>query len=399
MFEMTTEKEISTKTPASHGYYMPAEWEEHEATWLQWPNNEVEPGYEMKQERIWLEMTAALFECERVNIIVGSSRQREHVAYLLNFFGIAQDNVNLYIIPTNDLWARDNGPIFLINGQAELAISNWEFNGWGNRFEHDLDDRVPKVIGEQLSIPVFDAQFVLEGGAVEVNGQGTFVGTRSSIIDPFRNPGKKQAKIEEILCQYLGVSHFIWLSGAGRGECEKWGDTTDSHIDIVARFTGESTVLFNWTDDRADPRYSMFVKHEQELRTAVVLDADGEYLGKYRKMHIPEDPLYYEKFYFAPGDLGYRTFKTRYATIGVLICWDQWFPEAARLTALNGAESIFYPTAIGFTPPEVSIGDKSYRHAWQIVQQGHAVANSCFVAAVNRVGFEENPAGPAGIDF
>jgi N-carbamoylputrescine amidase len=146
---------------------------------------------------------------------------------------------------------------------------------------------------------------------------------------------------------------------------------------------------------------SLFEKRVTGLyhNTAVVLDADGAYLGKYRKMHIPEDPLYYEKFYFAPGDLGYLTFKTSFATIGVLICWDQWFPEAARLTALKGAEIIFYPTAIGFTPPEVSIGDKSYRHAWQIVQQGHAVANSCFVAAVNRVGFEENPDGPGGIDF
>jgi N-carbamoylputrescine amidase len=133
--------------------------------------------------------------------------------------------------------------------------------------------------------------------------------------------------------------------------------------------------------------------------TAVVLDADGQHLGRYRKMHIPEDPLYYEKFYFTPGDLGYLAFQTRYATIGVLICWDQWFPEAARLTAMKGAEIIFYPTAIGHTPPEISIGDKSYKHAWQTVQQGHAVANSCFVAAVNRVGFEENPDGPGGIDF
>lgn len=133
--------------------------------------------------------------------------------------------------------------------------------------------------------------------------------------------------------------------------------------------------------------------------TAVVLDVDGAYLGKYRKMHIPEDPLYYEKFYFTPGDLGYQTFHTQYATIGVLICWDQWFPEAARLTAMKGAEIIFYPTAIGFTLPETSVGDKSYQHAWRIVQQGHAVANSCFVAAVNRVGFEENPDGPGGIDF
>lgn len=122
--------------------------------------------------------------------------------------------------------------------------------------------------------------------------------------------------------------------------------------------------------------------------TAVVIDADGSYLGKYRKMHIPDDPHYHEKFYFTPGDLGYKVFRTKYADIGVLICWDQWFPEAARLLALRGAEIIFIPTAIGFSTPDEG---SSYRRAWQIVQQGHAVANACFLAAVNRTGFESDP--------
>lgn len=134
----------------------------------------------------------------------------------------------------------------------------------------------------------------------------------------------------------------------------------------------------------------------------VVIDADGSYLGKYRKMHIPDDPLYYEKFYFTPGDLGYKVFKTKYATIGTLICWDQWFPEAARLTAMKGAEIIFYPTAIGHIPPENDQTSGDFHNAWKVVQQGHAVANGCFVAAVNRVGFEENPGNAddkPGIDF
>jgi len=122
--------------------------------------------------------------------------------------------------------------------------------------------------------------------------------------------------------------------------------------------------------------------------SAVVIDADGSYLGKYRKMHIPDDPYYYEKFFFTPGDLGYKTFKTRYADIGVLICWDQWFPEAARLLGLQGVEIIFIPTAIGFSAPE---DDRNYLESWQIIQQGHAVANACYLAAVNRVGFEPDP--------
>jgi N-carbamoylputrescine amidase len=133
---------------------------------------------------------------------------------------------------------------------------------------------------------------------------------------------------------------------------------------------------------------------------AVVFDADGSYLGKYRKMHIPDDPGYYEKFYFTPGDLGFRVFRTRYAKIGVLICWDQWFPESARLLALQGAEIILVPTAIGHKLPEdVALRDTGYEHAWQTVQQGHAVANACYFAAVNRVGVEHSPAGDMGLDF
>jgi N-carbamoylputrescine amidase len=133
---------------------------------------------------------------------------------------------------------------------------------------------------------------------------------------------------------------------------------------------------------------------------AIVLDADGAYLGKYRKMHIPDDPGYYEKFYFTPGDLGYPVFRTRYGVIGVLICWDQWFPEAARLLALNGAELILIPTAIGWRQSEdAQFTDYGYHDAWQIVQRGHAVANACFVAAVNRVGLEWSPEGGSGINF
>ena len=136
---------------------------------------------------------------------------------------------------------------------------------------------------------------------------------------------------------------------------------------------------------------SLFEKRARGLyhNTAAVIDADGSFLGKYRKMHIPDDPGFYEKFYFAPGDLGYRVFKTRYATIGVLICWDQWFPEAARLTALQGAEIIFYPTAIGWSVNEESEAvRRDQLHAWKTIQQSHAIANGVYIAAANRVGTE-----------
>lgn len=135
---------------------------------------------------------------------------------------------------------------------------------------------------------------------------------------------------------------------------------------------------------------SLFEKRAQGVyhNTAVVLDSDGTLLGKYRKMHIPDDPGYYEKFYFAPGDLGFRSFATRYGRIGVLVCWDQWFPEAARLTALSGAEILFYPTAIGWLDSESPKVCETQRMAWEVIQRAHAVANGVFVVSANRVGRE-----------
>lgn len=136
---------------------------------------------------------------------------------------------------------------------------------------------------------------------------------------------------------------------------------------------------------------SLFEKRAQGLyhNTTAVIDADGEYLGKYRKMHIPDDPAYYEKFYFTPGDLGYKVFKTKFATIGVLICWDQWYPEAARITSLMGAEILFYPTAIGWATSQDEETNKEQYNAWQTIQKSHAVANGVHVVSVNRVGFEQ----------
>ncbi|MFM8587663.1 MAG: carbon-nitrogen hydrolase [Bacteroidota bacterium] len=139
---------------------------------------------------------------------------------------------------------------------------------------------------------------------------------------------------------------------------------------------------------------SLFEKRTQGIyhNTTAVLDADGTYLGKYRKMHIPDDPAYYEKFYFTPGDLGYKVFQTKFAKIGVLICWDQWYPEAARLTSLMGAEILFYPTAIGWATSQDQATNDEQFNAWQTIQRSHAVANGVHVVSVNRVGLEQEGA-------
>jgi len=145
---------------------------------------------------------------------------------------------------------------------------------------------------------------------------------------------------------------------------------------------------------------SIFEKRASGLyhNSAAIIDAYGALLGIYRKMHIPDDPLYYEKFYFTPGDLGFRAWNTRHGKIGVLICWDQWYPEAARLTALAGAEILFYPTAIGWHPSEKKTQGTHQHNAWETIQRSHAIANGCYVAVTNRIGLER-PAGGDGLEF
>lgn len=145
---------------------------------------------------------------------------------------------------------------------------------------------------------------------------------------------------------------------------------------------------------------SLFEKRAEGLyhNTASILDAGGEMLGIFRKMHIPDDPLYFEKFYFTPGDLGFRAWDTKYGRIGVLVCWDQWYPEGARLTAMDGANILFYPTAIGWHPAEKEQYGPSQLDAWMTIQRSHAIANGVYVGAVNRIGFEKGPKD-AGIEF
>ncbi len=152
---------------------------------------------------------------------------------------------------------------------------------------------------------------------------------------------------------------------------------------------------------------SLFERRAQGLyhNTAVVIDADGSLMGVYRKMHIPDDPHYYEKFYFTPGDTGFRVWETKFGKIGVLVCWDQWFPEGARLTALQGAQILFYPTAIGWHPAEKTEFGAAQHDSWEVMQRSHGIANGCFVAAANRIGLEHvldpqaKPYSEAGIEF
>jgi len=247
-------------------FHMPAEWEEHEGTWLQWPHDDQRPGQQLKLEKTWLEMVNALQEHENVHIIVQDEWRREHVEQQLKFFDVGLENVDFHIIPTNDVWTRDNGPIFVVDKEGKVAITDWRFNGWGERYEHEIDNHVPSRIAKKSSVPIFCPPMVMEGGAVEVNGKDTFMATRTSIINPNRNPGRTQKELEEIIKKYLGIKRFIWLKGAT--DAEKWGDDTDWHVDIAARFVNESTVIYNWAEEDTEPRYSVLKLHREELQGA-----------------------------------------------------------------------------------------------------------------------------------
>lgn len=173
-------------------------------------------------------------------------------------------------------------------------------------------------------------------------------------------------------------------------------------FDLAEPIPGPSTVAFQKIAKKHGVVMiaSLFEKRASGLyhNTAVIIDADGRLLGIYRKMHIPDDPLFYEKFYFTPGDTGFKAWETRYGKIGVLICWDQWYPEGARLTAMQGAEILFYPTAIGWHPKEKAEYGINQHGAWETIQRSHAVANGCYVAAINRIGLEQ-PIGGDGLEF
>ncbi len=255
-------------TPKSLGYRMPAEWEPHEGTWLIWPHTDTHPDSQLHLEHIWIEMTMALHEHEIVHIIVPDERRRDHLQHQLKYYGLNERNIDVHIIANDDVWARDCGPIFLVNKDNELAVTTWNFNGWGERYPFKKDRQVPTKVAAALSLPEFAGPIIIEGGAIEVNGKGTLIATRSSIINPNRNPGVNQAEIETALQDYLGVENFIWLTGASREFCDLVGSDTDLHVDGYARFTDESTVLYSWTEDETNNFYPILEQHRNELRNA-----------------------------------------------------------------------------------------------------------------------------------
>lgn len=222
-------------------YTMPAEWATHEGTWLTWPHDSTYgQGTRDKFESAWIEMTRHLVDGEKVHIIAYSQAEKDHILQQLNSNNVITDSVDFFIHPSDDYWIRDNGPIFVNDANGQQVLTDWGFNGWGNDAPYSLDDQAPSFISSDIGVPSIDlSAMILEGGAVENDGNGTLMATKSSITGDGRNPGLTDAEIEEYLTTYLGVTHFIWLNGKYGGNF----DITDTHIDGFAKFHDSSTIV------------------------------------------------------------------------------------------------------------------------------------------------------------
>jgi agmatine deiminase len=252
-------------------YRMPAEWERHEAVWLQWPHTEMRstPSYARKLLSSWLEMTAILADHVTVRILANSEADAANVLRDCTRFGAKMARVEVYAIAIDDVWARDNGPIFVKQSDGSVVVTDWNFNGWGESSAViELDRNVPAMIACHFGLERRTGRLVTEGGAIEVNGSGTLMATRSSILNPNRNPGVSQDHAEAALSELLGVANFVWLSGAPPDVCYALGDATDFHIDLVARFVSKNVVVANHAYDENDPRKWYMDRHIAELRAA-----------------------------------------------------------------------------------------------------------------------------------
>ncbi len=292
---------------------MPAEWEPHTATWLAWPHNlDTWPGKFEPVPDIYAEMVRALQAHEQVNICVNDAEAALQVRRYLSGASVAPQNVKLYEFPTNDTWARDHGPIFLTRShedRTELAVTDWIFNSWGQKYgPWDLDDVVPQKIAAHFALPLFEPGIVLEGGSIDVNGQGALLTTEACLLNPNRNPALSRAEIEEYLRVYLGVQKILWL---GDGIV---GDDTDGHIDDLARFVDPTTVVCVVEEDPTDVNYTLLQENLRRLQ--LMTDQDGRPL---RVVPLPMPspveyngnrlPASYANFYIANGSILVPTYQ------------------------------------------------------------------------------------------
>ena len=254
--------ENRSQTPAALGYRMPAEWEPHAATWLSWPRREG-ISFPDSFDRVMPALRAmveALIESEQVCINICNGAHEAEAREVLR--GLAMERISFHLVPTNEPWCRDHGPIFLTREiDPKLAVVDWNYNAWGNKYPpFDLDEVAPTRVAEILEVPVFYPGMILEGGAIDVNGAGALLTTESCLLNKNRNPNLSREEIEQRLRDYLGVRDILWL---GDGIA---GDDTDGHIDDLARFVSESAVVTVVEENRDDENYEPLQKNLARLQ-------------------------------------------------------------------------------------------------------------------------------------
>lgn len=235
-------------------YRMPAEWEKHEAVWLAWPH--FEPHFPGKLEpvpHVYAEIIRALLRSEKIFICVNDESMEQAARAVLAEKKVlfSPDQLRFFHIPTNGSWIRDHGPIFVYDENNERSIIDWGFNAWGGHWKYDLDDVVPTKIGSALSIPVLVPKMILEGGSIDVNGEGLLLTTSACLLNPDRNTDWSQKQIEDMLKEYLGITKFLWLPGKPLA-----GDDTSAHIDSVARFVNKNTIVAPREENKNDENFA-----------------------------------------------------------------------------------------------------------------------------------------------
>ena len=260
--------------PKELGYRMPAEWEKQEALWLVWPHNEdTWPQMISKMENSYIQFVKVIHTGQKVKILVSDNNSEAKVLEKLSKAAISLSQVIFYQIKNQDAWIRDYGPTFVVNNKEnKLAMVKWIFNAWGNKYD-DLkpDNEIPYEMNKKMKLPIFEPKIVLEGGSIEVNGSGTLLTTEQCLLNKNRNPSLNKDEIEEYLKDYLNVSNILWLKEGIAG------DDTDGHIDDVARFVNQNTVVCAFEEDENDENYSILRKNYELL--SKMKDEDGEKLN------------------------------------------------------------------------------------------------------------------------
>src|SRR5450432_3931215 len=300
-------------TPKEKGYYFPAEFAPHVATWLSWPHKEASwPGKIHTIYPSYTKFIKELAKGELVRINVADEAMKTFAVEKLNEAGVDLTKVEFFFHPSNDAWCRDHGPAFLINPNAEQkkVIVDWDYNAWGNKYPpYDLDDVIPTLIGKHYNIPVYHPGIIMEGGSVDFNNKGTLITSTACLLNPNRNPQLDQQQIEEYLCNYYGMEQILWVDEG------IIGDDTDGHIDDTVRFVNEDTVITVIEENKADANYDLLQHNLKQLKAMRLLN--GKQLN-IAELLMPEELIYedqrlpcsYANFYIANKSVIVPTFRS-----------------------------------------------------------------------------------------